>query len=156
VAAAASVPSSLTSTKAWWITWLIYKYLPPSMPEKSAEPEKAVDIFRDDEGKATVDIRMEGDDDARVWISTSADVVGTKDDHVYVSVTPGGEIRITVKKDGNKHELKVPAGEDDETKFVYKLNGEVRPYDDEAKKIFEPYMKILEDGIRLNVKGERI
>ena len=44
VAAAASVPASSTDTNALWRTSLIKRLWLPSMPEKSAELEKAVGI----------------------------------------------------------------------------------------------------------------
>jgi hypothetical protein len=65
-------------------------------------------------------------------------------------------IRIVVKKDDDKHELKTKPGDGKEREYIYKLNGEVRPYDEKAKKVFEKYMGILDDGIELDFKGERI
>jgi beta-lactamase regulating signal transducer with metallopeptidase domain len=122
-----------------------------------SEPGETIDIYYDDDSEATVNIMMDEDDDeAKVWISTSAKIVGKSGDRAVLRVAPGGEVRIAIEQDGDTHELIVPAGERDEKEFVYKLNGEVRPYDDDASKIFAPYMKILEDGLELNVKGEKI
>ncbi len=122
-----------------------------------SDPGEVIDIYRDDDSQSTIDISMEGDDEySRVRISASARVVGRSGDRVVFNITPSGMVRITVKKDGDKHELEVQAGDGDDKEFIYKLNGEVRPYDEKAKKIFEGYISILEDGLELNVKGERI
>jgi hypothetical protein len=100
---------------------------------------------------------MEGDDEyAKVWISTSAKEWATSGDAVVINITRAGKVQITVKKDGDKHELEIQSGDDDEKAYIYKINGEVRPYDDKAKKIFEPYISVLEDGIELHTKGEKI
>jgi beta-lactamase regulating signal transducer with metallopeptidase domain len=118
--------------------------------------DEIVDIYRTSDDDETVDIMVKRDDDDGVWITTTTDVVNRTGDLVKFKIDRDGLIRITVMKDGDKHELETRAGDGDQTEYIYKLNGEVRPYDEKAKKIFDKYMNILEDGIELNVKGERI
>jgi len=121
------------------------------------DPDRRINISSDDDMGAAIDVYVEtDDDDQKVWISTSTDVVHSSGDRVVINITDSGKVSITVKKDGDKHELEMRAGSGGEKEFIYKLNGEVRPYDDDAKNIFEKYQGILEDGIELHVEGERI
>jgi beta-lactamase regulating signal transducer with metallopeptidase domain len=120
---------------------------------------KLMDVYRfggDDD--AAIDIMMEKDDGDgnSVWITTTTDAVNRHGDLVTFDINQHGVVRIVVNKDGDKHELETKAGDGEEREYIYKLNGEVRPYDEKAKKVFEKYMSILEDGIELDIKGERI
>ncbi|MCK5405798.1 MAG: hypothetical protein KAJ37_00025, partial [Candidatus Krumholzibacteria bacterium] len=95
------------------------------------------------------------DDDARIWIRSTGDLIYKDGDHVTFNITPLGKMVITVKRDGDKHQLEVLSG-DDEPEYIYKINGEKRPYDEDAKKIFEKYLDRLEDGFSIHPKGKKI
>jgi beta-lactamase regulating signal transducer with metallopeptidase domain len=119
------------------------------------EPHESIDIYEGDDGKRVIKMRISDDeDDAEVWIHALGDVERTEGEHVVVSVTPSGKIRITVKKDGDEHELEVTPGDGD-PEYKYKLNGEAKPYGAEQKKIFEKYLRHMEDGFELHT-GEKI
>jgi hypothetical protein len=121
------------------------------------DPDRRIGLYTDDDESTVIDVFVEmDDDDDKVWISTSTDMVHRSGDRVVIGITDSGKVSITVKKDGDKHELEMNAGPGGEKEYIYKLNGEVRPYDDDAKQIFEKYQGILEDGIELHVEGERI
>ena len=59
-----------------------------------------------------------------------------------------------MKKDGERHELEIVPGDDDSKEYVYKLNGEERPYDDKAKEIFDRYIRELDDGFEIRLRDK--
>jgi beta-lactamase regulating signal transducer with metallopeptidase domain len=110
-----------------------------------------------DDDTAAINVFMDrGEGDDRVRIRTSTGVVGRDGDRVVFNVTSSGRVGITVWKDGDEHDLEVKVGHGGDMEFIYKLNGESRPYDENARKIFDRYIRLLKDGLELNVKGERI
>ena len=120
------------------------------------QPDELIDIYRDDELETVIEMELHGDDDdARIWIRSTGEVIHKAGDHVTFNITPSGKMVITVKRDGDKHELEVLSG-DHEPEYIYKVNGEKRPYDDDAKKIFEKYLDRLEDGFSIHPKGKKI
>jgi hypothetical protein len=128
----------------------------PHIKVRIAEPHELIDIYTDDEIESVIELKMKDDDDkdVDVWISATRDIRKFPGEHVVLGITKTGKIHIAVKKEGDRHELEVVPG-DDEPEYIYKLNGEVRPYDEKAKKIFEKYIEKLEDGYQL-YPGERI
>jgi hypothetical protein len=90
----------------------------------------------------------------RVWISAEDDTWSTAGEKVTLAITKNGKMYISVKKGGDRHDLEVIPGDDDPD-YIYKLNGEVKPYSIEAKKIFGKYLEHLEDGFELHI-GEKI
>jgi beta-lactamase regulating signal transducer with metallopeptidase domain len=120
------------------------------------EPDELIDIYLDDELETIIEMELrEDDDDARIVIRSTGEVIHKDGDHVTFNITPSGKMVITVEKDGDKHELEVLSG-DDEPEYIYKVNGKKRPYDDDAKKIFERYLDRLEDGFSIHPKGKKI
>ncbi len=116
-----------------------------------------VDIYRDDSKGAYVELKdIDEGDFTRVWISTKKLSARVDDSRVTVKISNDGTTRIALTKDGVKHELEMVPGSAGRPDYIYKVDGEIRPYDDEAKKVFEKYIHLLENGIELNVKGERI
>jgi beta-lactamase regulating signal transducer with metallopeptidase domain len=127
----------------------------PHLKVRIAEPSEIIEVYKDDDIESSVELTLKDDeDDVDVWISTKGKIRKLPGEHVVLGITQTGKILISVKKDGDKHELEVIPG-DDKPEYVYKLNGAVRPYDDDAKKIFEKYITKLEDGFELHT-GERI
>jgi len=116
------------------------------------------DVIHIKEGAVTRSvIQMTIDDDedsADIWIRSSADMKKSGD-HVEIALLAGGTLLVEVKRDGDRHLLEIVPGDGDAREYIYKLNGEKRPYDDEAKKIFDKYLEQLEDGYKL-YPGERI
>jgi hypothetical protein len=116
-----------------------------------------IDIFSDDSRGAIVELKtIDEGDGSRIWISTRGHSARIDDGPVTVKISNDGTTRIALTKDGVKHELEMVPGSAGRPDYIYKVDGEIRPYDDEAKKVFEKYLHLLEDGIELNVKGERI
>lgn len=119
------------------------------------DPVKTIDVYRDDD-EASVKVVVRDDVDAPgVSIETTTDVMRNKAGRAVIRVMPG-LVRITVEKDGSEHELEVRTGDRDEKEYIYKLDGRIRPYDEKAKKIFEDYIDILDGGLELRTRGERI
>jgi beta-lactamase regulating signal transducer with metallopeptidase domain len=131
----------------------------PHIEVRVVEPDQVVDI-RDvvvefDKAREVIELTLDDvDEGKRVWISAEGDTWSTAGEKVKLSISKNGKIHITLKKDGDRHELEITPG-DDEPVYIYKLNGEVKPYSIEAKKIFEKYLEHLEDGFELHV-GEKI
>ncbi len=112
----------------------------------------------DEDGVETIDIYVSGDDDddSKVWaFSTKGNVLKSDGDHVVLKVSPNGKLIIKMDKDGDKHQLEVETDKRGEREYIYKVNGEEKPYDSKAKKMFEDYIELLDDGIKLH-KGEKI
>lgn len=127
----------------------------PHLKVRIAEPEEVLEFDMDDDIESFVEVELGDDeDDVDVWISRTGRVRKLPGELVVLGITKTGKIHIAVERDGDKHELEITPG-DDKPEYVYKLNGEVRPYGDDAKKIFEKYITKLEDGFELH-PGERI
>ena len=136
---------------------LCFGHLPPSHITDCLEDGNKVDIYRDDSKGAVVELKtIDEGDGSRIWITTKGNSARIDDSRVKVRISDDGTTRITLVKDGVKHDLEMVAGSAGRPDYIYKVDGEIRPYDDEAKKVFEKYIHLLEDGIELNVKGERI
>ena len=99
-------------------------------------------MILDEDGK-TVDI----------YVSTNDRMLVNEGGHASIGLSNDGKLFIRVKKNGDRHELKIVTG-DDSRKYVYKLNGEERPYDDEAKKLFGKYVEELEDGFQIKLRDK--
>jgi hypothetical protein len=118
------------------------------------DPSGHIDIFEDDGSRSVVEMQIHDDDDSSIFITTKGKIVRRSGDNAIFTITPGGAVNVVIKKDGDKHELEIPPG-GNESDYIYKLNGEKRPYDDNAKKVFEKYIRQLEDGVELH-PGEKI
>jgi len=118
-----------------------------------------IHVYEFDDGdkkRRTIQMSISDDDDnSEVWISTEGDITREDGDHVKISITPKGKILVVVKKDGDKHELEVNPKDGRDPEYIYKLNGDVKPYGDEEKKIFEKYLKRLESGFEM-YPGEKL
>jgi beta-lactamase regulating signal transducer with metallopeptidase domain len=99
-------------------------------------------VILDEDGK-TVDIYVSTDD--RMLISEGS--------HTSIGFSKDGRLFIRVKKDADRHELEIVTG-DESRKYVYKLNGEERPYDDEAKKIFSKYVREVDEGFEIKFRDK--
>jgi beta-lactamase regulating signal transducer with metallopeptidase domain len=127
----------------------------PNVTVQIDEDDDAIYVDEDDDVESVIELRIDdGEDAADVWIRSSADMKKSGD-HVEITLSAGGKLLIEVKKGGDSHLLEIVPGKGDSRKYIYKLNGEKRPYDDDAKKIFEKYLEHLEDGYKL-YPGERI
>ncbi len=116
-----------------------------------------IDIISDHSKGTVVELKtIDEGDGSRIWISTRGRSAWVDDSRVTVKISNDGTTRIALTKDDVKHELEMVPGSAGRPDYIYKVDGEIRPYDDEAKKVFEKYLHFLEEGIELNVKGERI
>jgi beta-lactamase regulating signal transducer with metallopeptidase domain len=109
----------------------------------------------DSEASATIEtvIRDEDGKSVDIFVSTDTQMLVREDGHVSVGLSKEGRLFIRIKKDGERHELEIVPG-DDSRKYIYKLNGEERPYEDEAKKIFGEYIEELEDGFQIKLRDK--
>lgn len=114
-------------------------------------------IAEDDDGVTTILESDDGDDTDDIWITTRDDgnMLVRRGSNVRFGLSPEGRLTVTVKKNDDEHVLEVIPGKDDSRDYIYRLNGEQRPYGDDEKEIFRKYLRRLERGYELHV-GERI
>jgi beta-lactamase regulating signal transducer with metallopeptidase domain len=122
------------------------------------EDRSLVSLDEDGDGAKIVDIYVSGDgeDNGKVWImSKKGDVLKSGGGNVTLNLSPNGKLIIEMKKDGDKHQLEVEPGKRGEREYIYKVNGEKKPYDSEAQKMFKDYLEILDGGLEIP-RGEKI
>jgi hypothetical protein len=109
----------------------------------------------DSEASATIETVILDEDGKKVdiYVSTNEGMLVKEHGHASIGLSTDGKLFIKVKKGGDRHQLEIVA-RDDSRKYVYKLNGEERPYDDEAKKIFSRYIEETEDGFEIKLRDK--
>jgi beta-lactamase regulating signal transducer with metallopeptidase domain len=120
--------------------------------------DRRVVAISGDEHAETIDVYISGDadDDANIWtFKADGDVLTGDDGHFLLKLSPGGKVIIKVDRDGDTHQLEIRPGNRGERNYTYKVNGEEKPYNGEAKKLFEDYLELLDDGLEVP-KGEKI
>jgi beta-lactamase regulating signal transducer with metallopeptidase domain len=120
------------------------------------DPTRVIDVHRRIDDGAYRMILRKGIDISDISIDTSIDALGFGNDRVVIRIEPSGRFGITVTRDGKRHELEVRSSDNGEPAYTYKVDGEIRPYDENARKIFEKYLRHRGSGFEVKIKGERI
>lgn len=105
------------------------------LANKSTESRgTTININESDNGTRTMNLSFTGDD-MRMKLKASGDIVFAPDGSGLNKLGPGSELEVTQEVDGVKRRL-VAEGTENGIDYMYYVNGDERPYDDEVRAWF--------------------
>jgi hypothetical protein len=131
---------------------------PPNLSKKFkmiADGARVLTVTRDDDESETVNIFIHEDDGNSMILRSDGNTLRARDGRLKLEISPDTKVLIQIDRDGDVHQLEIRLGKNGKREYLYKKNGEKKPYDHDAKEIFEDYIDEYEDFIGIP-KGEKI